>query len=160
MILCLQTNFGRITDQKLSDKEDEFKTCSYDLSTPVNSVFNRIKAFQDLCVLTINSENLPSTQQANNISDTTVTNAQLLTFLKTLQNKVDRLETNTPSPTISTNSTINPRTGKEFKRYCFPVAVAYIGEIIVPPKKSGHKDDATFKNRMGGSNENCMPNRT
>ena len=39
----------------------------------------------------INSENLPSTQQANNLSDNTVTNAQLLTFLKILQNKVDRL---------------------------------------------------------------------
>ena len=52
-----------------------------------------------------NSESLPSTQQANNLSTTTVTNAQLPTFLKTLQNKVD--------------STANPRTGKPFKRYCF-----------------------------------------
>ena len=52
-----------------------------------------------------NSESLPSTQQANNLSTTTVTNAQLPTFLKTLQNKVD--------------NTANPRTGKPFKRYCF-----------------------------------------
>ena len=108
----------------------------------------------------INSENLPSTQQANNISDTTVTNAQLLTFLKTLQNKVDRLERNTPSPTIATNSNINPRTGKEFKRYCFSCGCCLHWENNSPTKKSGHKDDATFKNRMGGSNENCMPNRT
>ena len=108
----------------------------------------------------INSENLPSTQQANNISDTTVTNAQLLTFLKTLQNKVDRLETNTPSPTISTNSTINPRTGKEFKRYCFSCDCCLHWGRNCPTKTLGHKDDATFKNRMGGSNKNCMPNRT
>ena len=40
----------------------------------------------------INSESLPYIQQANNLSDTTVTNAQLLTFLKILQKKVDRLE--------------------------------------------------------------------
>ena len=108
----------------------------------------------------INSENLPSTQQANNISDTTVTNAQLLTFLKTLQNKVDRLETNTPSPTISTNSTINLRTGKEFKRYCFSCGCCLHWGKNCPTKNSGHKDDAIFKNRMGCSNENCMPNRT
>ena len=56
IIVYLQTNFGRITDQELSDKEDEVKTCSYDLSTPVDSVFNRIKAFQDLCVLTGNAK--------------------------------------------------------------------------------------------------------
>ena len=64
-----------------------------------------------------NSESLPSTQQANNLSTTTVTNAQLPTFLKTLQNKVD--------------STANPRTGKPFKRYCFLVDIANIGEKIV-----------------------------
>ena len=40
----------------------------------------------------INSESLPYIQQTNNLSDTTVTNAQLLTFLKILQKKVDRLE--------------------------------------------------------------------
>ena len=83
---------------------------------------------------TIDSEDLPSTQQANNISDTTVTNAQLLTFLKTLQNKVDRLESNTPSPTISTNSNINPRTGKEFKRYCFSYGCCLHWGGIVPRK--------------------------
>ena len=270
IIVYLQTNFGRITDQELSDKEDEVKTCSYDLSTPVDSVFNRIKAFQDLCVLTgnaktdrqlvqlaylvfnktkafmdslkawnakllldktfanfkihmreehhalrqvgaltirdsefsqanmiqqltdhqqqltkesnlqlastmqenfsqainmlqnttIDSEDLPSTEQANNISDTTVSNTQLLAFLKTLQNKVDRLESKTPSPTTSNTSTINPRTGKEFKRYCFSCGCCLHWGKNCPQKKSGHKDDATFKDRMGGSNDNCMPNRT
>ena len=38
IILYLQTNFGRITDQELSDNEDEVKTCSYDLSRPVDSI--------------------------------------------------------------------------------------------------------------------------
>ena len=56
IILYLQANFGRVTDQELSDKEDEVKNCSYDLAIPVNSVFNRIKAFQDLCILTGNEK--------------------------------------------------------------------------------------------------------
>ena len=56
IILYLQANFGRVTDQELSDKEDEVKNCSYDLATPVNSVSNRIKAFQDFCILTGNEK--------------------------------------------------------------------------------------------------------
>ena len=32
-------------------RKTKLKICSYDLSTPVDSVFNRIKAFQDLCIL-------------------------------------------------------------------------------------------------------------
>ena len=56
IIQYLQTNFGRVTDQELSDKEDEVKKISYDLATPVDSVFNRIKAFQDLCILTENQK--------------------------------------------------------------------------------------------------------
>ena len=54
--LYLQTNFGRITDQELSDREDEVKKFSYDLATPIDSIFNRIKAFQDLCILTGNDK--------------------------------------------------------------------------------------------------------
>ena len=56
IILYLQANFGRVTDQELSDKEDEVKNCSYDLATPVDYIFNRNKAFQDLCILTGNDK--------------------------------------------------------------------------------------------------------
>jgi len=56
IISYLQTNFWRVADQELSDKEDEVKNFSYDLSTPVDSVFNRIKAFLDLCILTGNDK--------------------------------------------------------------------------------------------------------
>ena len=40
----------------MSDKENEVKKNCYDLATPVDSVFNRIKAFQDLCILTKNQK--------------------------------------------------------------------------------------------------------
>ena len=80
----------------------------------------------------LNSNILLPTQHTNNITaDSKVTNAQLFTFLKTLQNKVDRLENNTLSTHIETTSNINPRTGKYFKRYFFHVDVAHIGENIV-----------------------------
>ena len=63
IILYLQTNFGRITDQELSDREDEVENFSFDLATPIDStgndntdhqlvqltylVFNKTKAFMD-----------------------------------------------------------------------------------------------------------------
>ena len=54
IIQYLRTNFGRVTDQHLSDKEGEVKKNCFDLATHVDSVFNRITAFQDLCILTEN----------------------------------------------------------------------------------------------------------
>ena len=122
---------------------------------------NFSQAMNMLHTTDLNTDSIPPTQQANNITtDSKVTNAQLFTFLKTLQNKVDRLENNKPSTHIETTSTISPRTGKYFKHYCFSCGCCPHWRKHCPTKKSGHKNDATFKNRMGGSNENCMPNRT
>ena len=42
----------KINEQELNDKEDEVKGITYDPVTYVDSVFNKIKAFQDLCILT------------------------------------------------------------------------------------------------------------
>ena len=56
LIQYLQSNFRWVTDQELSDKEGEVNNFSYDLATPVDSVFNRIKVFQDLCILTENQK--------------------------------------------------------------------------------------------------------
>ena len=107
----------------------------------------------------INSESLASTQQKNNFSDTIVTNAQLLTSSKLCKIKLTDWKKK-PSVNIDNNSIMNPRTGKPFKRYCFSCGYCqHWGENCLT-KKSGHQNDATFKNRMGGSNDNCMPNRT
>ena len=45
-----------MTDQELSDKKDELKSFIYDLITPVDSVFHKIRTFQDApaCILTEN----------------------------------------------------------------------------------------------------------
>ena len=68
-------------------------------------------------------------------ADSKVTNAQLLTFLQTLQNKVDRLKNTTPSTHIATTSNTNPKTGKNISSdNFFHVDVAHIGVKIVQPK--------------------------
>ena len=52
----LTTNYGQITEQELSDKEDELKTLVYDPTQPVDTVFNKINWFQDLCNLCNNKK--------------------------------------------------------------------------------------------------------
>ena len=54
---------------------------------------------------------------------------------------------------------INPRTGKKFKRYCWTCGCCPHWGKDCPVKKPGHQDNANFKNRMGGSNKNCLPAR-
>ena len=48
----LKYNTSYAEHRKLSDKEDEVKTFSYNLAISIDSVFNRTKSFQDLCILT------------------------------------------------------------------------------------------------------------
>ena len=52
----LQNNYGRITEQDLSDREDEIKKFVYDIQAPVDTVFNKINWFQDLCELCNNGK--------------------------------------------------------------------------------------------------------
>ena len=53
------------------------------------------------------------------------------------------------------NKNINPKTGKEWKRYCWTCGCCPHWGKNCPVKKKGHKNEATFKNRMGGSDCNC-----
>ena len=48
----LKYNTSYAEHKKLSDKEDEVNTFSYDLVIPIDSAFNRTKSFQYLCILT------------------------------------------------------------------------------------------------------------
>ena len=56
IIQYLQSNFGQITDQELSDTEDELKSFIYDLNAPVDFVFDKIKMCQHLCILIENTK--------------------------------------------------------------------------------------------------------
>ena len=53
------------------------------------------------------------------------------------------------------NKNVNPRTGLPWKRYCWLCGCCTHWSKNCAQKKSGHKDEASFKTRMGGSNENC-----
>ena len=53
-----------------------------------------------------------------------------------------------------TASAINPKTGQEWKHYCWTCGCCPHWGKNCPNKKKGHKNEATFKNRMGGSNQN------
>ena len=52
-------------------------------------------------------------------------------------------------------NTLNPKTGLPWKFHSWSCGYyAYWGGL--QPEKSGHKDKATFRNRMNGSNKNCL----
>ena len=48
-ITFLQTNFYRMTDQEMSNKDNELKSTTYDHQQLVRVVFNKVKLFQYLC---------------------------------------------------------------------------------------------------------------
>ena len=88
---------------------------------------------------------------------------QMLQQMATMQSQLANLTlsaTNTPRTRglgLGTNtSTVNPRTGKPWRRYCWSCGCCTHWSKNCPQKKSGHKDDATFRNRMAGSNANCL----
>ena len=53
------------------------------------------------------------------------------------------------------SSDVNPKTGLPWKRYCWSCGCCAHWGRNCPVKKRGHQDDATFKTRKGGSNDNC-----
>ena len=102
-----------------------------------------------------NSMDEPEVTVANNISSTApdASTTAILDLIAKLTTKVDALGNQANS------GDINPRTGKKFKRYCWSCSCCQHWGKDCPTKKTGHKDDANFKNRMGGSNRNCLPPR-
>ena len=56
----------------------------------------------------------------------------------------------------SPTSLINPKTGQPWKRYCWSCGCCPHWGKNCSSKKPGHKDEASFRNRMEGSSENCL----
>ena len=80
---------------------------------------------------------------------------QLSKQLSMLQTQLNSLTpTNIKNPTQDT--TINPKTGQPYRRYCWTCGCCTHWSKNCPKKAKGHKNEATFKNRMGGSNANCL----
>ena len=51
IIIHLQQTYGQLTDEALSEKEDDLKAYVYNPSKTVDDVFNKIMKHQDLCTL-------------------------------------------------------------------------------------------------------------
>ena len=90
----------------------------------------------------------------NQIS-TSTTIAQLLQEMKDMKCTIIELKNGQANSKSSSSGTINPRTGQPWKRYCWSCGCCTHWSRNCPAKKKGHQDNATFKDRMGGSNENC-----
>ena len=83
----------------------------------------------------------------------------LLDQMKSMQNQISTLTLSNQAMTSKgrgNSKDINPKTGKQWKRYCWSCGCCVHWGRNCPNKKSGHKDEATFRNRMGGSDANCL----
>ena len=102
-----------------------------------------------------NNQGQDNTFRVNNLTKDDNTTTDLLNLIKQLTEKVDKLSHNQTTPSC----TINPKTGKPYKRYCWSCRCCDHWGKNCPNKKTGHQDTATFKDRKGGSNKDCLPNR-
>ena len=97
-------------------------------------------------------------QQSNSLQQLTKQITILQAQLKNLtlsNNSQQQFNPNT-SNKLNTDSELNPRTGQPYRRYCWSCGCCTHWSKNCPKKLKGHKDQATFKNRMAGSNQNCL----
>ena len=97
-----------------------------------------------------------STDSVNSVS-TLSTMESMITLIKNLEKKVESLSNapNVPNNNKNIND-INPKTGKAWKRYCWTCGCCNHWGKTCPNPASGHENGATFKNRMNGSNKDCL----
>ena len=137
-----------------------------------NLKINMIETLTGLCGQLENEENIaPQQESANNLAQPNFSDNAMFQLLTSLQNKVEALSSNRNRNTSSRFNasppntsgeqelpTTNPNTGKAYKRYCWTHGCTSHWGRHCKNKKTGHKDEATFKDRMGGSDKNCLPN--
>ena len=106
----------------------------------------------------------PASDPDDSISDLASANSATITrtnksedaMLKLLQGlckKVEDLSSNqkTCPPADQDKENVNPRTGRAWRRYCWNHGCCDHWGSKRPKRKPGHKVNATFKNRLGGS---------
>ena len=88
---------------------------------------------------------------------------QLLKQMAAMQTQLGNMTNKKSYTTKATNKentapmdNINPKTGQPWRRYCWSCGCCPHWSKYCPEKKKGHKMEATFKNRMNGSNTNCL----
>ena len=95
-----------------------------------------------------------TTTDSSNSTTSTLTMETLMSTIKDLKKEVSSLK----SAKSSTNPDINTRTCRVWKCYCWTHGCCPRGSKICDNKAKNHQDNATFKNRMGGNNKNCLGN--
>ena len=100
------------------------------------------------------SEELATTPPVHQVNNTTAQDhvMHLTKMVQVLQDKVDKLT----KPAVPPKS-IYWKTGKPWNRYCHTYGCCNHWGQNCTAKGPNHKDEATFQNRMGGSNFMCLP---
>ena len=94
----------------------------------------------------------PSVQTANSTQQDTI-QLKMLQILERIDKKLD--ERQSSSQTYTRQPTTQTRTRKVLDCYCWSHGAGNHKSADCRNKKQGHKDNATFKNRMSGSNAYC-----
>ena len=133
---------------------------AYPYHTPTPPVYDNSLIFHP----TYDQQQMFATQQQNMLRNIMQPFQEMTNRMNQLQNQIQNLQLTNQTPPSTfcppitpqkTPSTINPRTGLEWKRYCWSCGCCPHWGKNCPFKKKGHKSEATFSNRMGGSNKNC-----
>ena len=122
-----------------------------------SSLLTAINDFQTEHMESSDKRDPPPLMEANNATTEEMDQTNLLCEL--IQNLTKQVEAMSKQPLITKSPNINPKTGKPFKRYCWTCGCCDHWGKACPNKKPGHQDSATFKDRKGGSNKDCLPNR-
>ena len=82
---------------------------------------------------------------------------QQISGLTLTNNQINQFGTKIPLTNQSgQNNDTNPKTGLPWKRYCWSCGCCPHWGKNCPNKKRGHKDVASFKNKMSGSSKDCL----
>ena len=134
-----------------------------------NLALKMIDILTGLCGQLEDTENIaPLQATADNLVQPNFSNNAMFQLLTSLQNKVEALSNNRNRNTSSRFNasppntsgeqelpTTNPNTGKAYKRYCWTHGCTSHWGRHCKNKKTGHKEEATFKDRMGPLGVGC-----
>ena len=108
---------------------------------------------------------LPSeiSNMISNISNSGMKNSgnenNIATLLQNMIEKMNVLETKMhggQTSKVKSGTKVNPKNGKAWKRYCWTCGCCDHWGKFCPNPTAGHKNDATFKDRMNGSTEGVL----
>ena len=95
---------------------------------------------------------------ANSIKNGYNTDPAVLKLLESLTSKIKALKSRSVISDLKEDLPLNnPRTNQPYRRYCWTHGCGNHWSNRCRNPKPGHQNDATFKNRMGGSNKGCLP---